>query len=144
MRSRALVYLAGGISGLSIEEHNSWRLDFQKFIWDAGIANYISIFNPVDHIEDLHPNRMNNKQAMDYDLGMLRKADLVIMNFNNPNSIGTACELGISYEKRIPVLGLNLSKYELHPWQCMICEKIFTDWESMIDYFIKHYANEWM
>lgn len=136
------VYLAGAISGLSIEEHNGWRLQFEEFIENAELFNVIA-FNPVSHIEELHPEHMDERQAMDYDLTMLRKADLVIMNFNNPGSIGTACELGIAYEKRIPVLGLNLDRQELHPWQSMICHKIFTDWNSMIEYFIKHFYNEW-
>lgn len=138
------VFLSGGITGLSISEQNNWRTKIQSLISDIGIDNKITIFNPVDHIEDLHPNRMDKKQAMDYDLYMLRKSDLVIMNFNNPNSIGTACELGVAYEKRIPILGVNLNKAELHPWQSLICEKIFTEWDWMIEYFIKHYVNEWL
>lgn len=137
------IYLAGGITGLSIEEQTAWRIKFQQLLEDIGITNKVTAFNPVDHIEDLHPNKMDEKQAMDYDLTMLRKSDLVIMNFNNPNSIGTACELGIAYEKRIPILGLNLNKVELHPWQKLICHKIFTEWDDMVEYFIKHFYNEW-
>ena len=143
MSDRFFIYLAGGITGLSIEEHSSWRINFQQFLEDINVTNKVTAFNPVDHIEDLHPNKMDEKQAMDYDLTMLRKSDLVIMNFNNPNSIGTACELGIAYEKRIPVLGLNLNGVELHSWQSMMCHKIFTDWGDMIEYFIKHFYNEW-
>ena len=137
------VYLAGGIAGLSIEEHNGWRIQFEELISNADMWDKVSVFNPVSHIEDLHPDRMDEKQAMDYDLNMLRRSDLIIMNFNNPNSIGTACELGIAYDRRIPILGLNLEKYELHPWPCMMCHKIFTDWNSMVEYFIKHFYNEW-
>lgn len=140
---RHVVYLAGGISGLSIEEQNGWRIEFEDLIEKADMWDKVIVFNPVSHIEDLHPNRMDDKQAMDYDLYNLRKADLIIMNFNNPYSIGTACELGIAYEKRIPVLGLNLERQDIHPWQGMIPHKIFTDMNSMFEYFIKHFYNEW-
>lgn len=139
------VYLAGAISGLSLEEQNGWRMKFINFIKDTDMYHKLTIFNPVDHISDFEssPFYMDERQAMDYDLSVLRKSDLVIMNFNNPNSIGTACELGIAYEKRIPILGLNEDKLELHPWQAMMCSKIFTEWDWMISYFIEHYYNEW-
>lgn len=137
------IYLAGGISGLSIEEHNSWRLNFQELLNKADIY-WVNAFNPVDHIEEINPDRMGEREAMDYDLMMLRDSDLVVMNFNNPLSIGTACELGIAYENRIPVLGLNLENKELHPWQECICTKVFNSWSSFIGYFINHYASEWL
>lgn len=144
MNDKHLVYLSGGITGLSIEEHDEWRYRFQKMIADLEVLNKVRVFNPVDHIEELAPDRMDEKQAMDYDLNMLRKSDLVIMNFNNPASIGTTCEMGIAYEKRIPIIGLNEIKYSLHPWQELMCSKIFTEWDWMIDYFVKHYLNEWI
>ena len=141
--NRYRIYLCGGITGLSLEEQCNWRDKFQQFIKDIDMSGKVTVFNPVDHISELSPYKMDDKQAMDYDLSMLRKSDLVIVNFNNPNSIGTACELGIIYEKRIPVLGLNEKKLELHPWQVLICSKIFTEWDWMINYFIEHYYNEW-
>ena len=137
------IYLAGGISGLTLEEQNGWRMRFEDFAVNCDLLDKITIFNPVSHIEELNPNRMDERQAMEYDLSMLRESDLVIMNFNNPSSIGTACELGIAYEKRIPVLGINIDNKELHEWQQLMCHKIFTNWDSMITYFINHYYNEW-
>ena len=137
------IYLAGGISGLSLEEQNGWRTRFENFAVNCDLFNKVSIFNPVSHIEELNPDKMDERQAMEYDLSMLRRSDLVIMNFNNPGSIGTACELGIAYEKRIPVLGINIDNKELHEWQQLMCHKIFTNWDSMIIYFINHYYNEW-
>ena len=143
MKNNYRVYLAGGITNLSINEHNSWRIDFQKFLDGANLYN-ISSFNPVDHMEEINPNKMNEKQAMDYDLSMLRESDIVIVNFNDPKSIGTACELALAYEKRIPILGFNEGKKEIHPWLEHFCSKIFNDWLSLLTYFVEHYANEWI
>ena len=117
-------------------------MKFQEFLNDADLYNIIA-FNPVNHIEELNPYKMNEKQAMDYDLNMLRNSDLVIVNLNNPKSIGTACELTLAYEKRIPILGLNEDGQEIHPWVENFCSKIFDNWEAMITYFIEHYVNEW-
>lgn len=137
------IYLCGGISNMSIEEHNGWRLKFEEFIENADLYDKVTVFNPVSHISELSPFKMDDKQAMDYDLHMLRNSDLIIANFNNPKSIGSACELGIAYEKRIPILGLNEQRLELHPWICMMSSYIFTEWEWMINYFVEHYYNEW-
>ena len=141
--SKHRIYLAGGITGLSLEEHNGWRVKFQELMNDVDIHGKVLVFNPVNHIEELNPDRMNEQQAMDYDLNMLRKSDLVIVNFNCPSSIGTACELGIAYDKKIPIIGLNEQANEIHPWEANMVDKIFYYWSNMIAYFINHYYNEW-
>jgi hypothetical protein len=137
------IFLGGGIGDSSIEEHNGWRLKFESLIEDIDMKHKILVFNPVSHISEFSPFRMNYKQTIDYHLDMLRKSDLMIMNFNLPNSVSAACELGIAYERRIPILGLNKNDYDLHPWLKNMCEVVFTDWDWMINYFVEHYFNEW-
>lgn len=144
MRYKYKIFLSGGITGLNLSEQNDWRDTFITFLDEIGVGYKIKAFNPVAHIEELAPDRMNDRQGMDYNLWNLRNSDLVVMNFNNPFSIGTACEMGIAYENRIPILGLNLNKLDLHTWQKTMCSKIFTEWEWFIDYFVKHYVNEWL
>lgn len=70
---------------------------------------------------------------------MVRKSDLIIANFNSSQSIGTAQELALANEYRIPVVGLNAENKELHPWLTECCEKMFTDMSDLLDYVQFYY-----
>lgn len=126
--------------GLSNDEMCRWRRTLKQMIINATNHN-VSVFDPTEHFsfDDLENNIITNKEIMDIDIWNLRNSDLIVMNFNNPNSIGTAIELGIAYEKNIPILGLNAANYSLHPWQKEMCVKIFTDLEDLFLYMVKHY-----
>jgi len=52
---------------------------------------------------------------MEFDLNKVRHSDLIICNFNDMFSLGTMAELAIAYERRIPVIGLDINKQTLHP-----------------------------
>ena len=71
---------------------------------------------------------------MELDLDKLRRSDLVIINFNDMYSLGSMAELAIAYEKRIPVIGLNIDRQVLHPWQECMCNRIFNDIDELLDY----------
>ena len=76
---------------------------------------------------------------MNFDLNKLRDSNLVIVNFNDMYSLGSMSELAIAYERRIPVIGLDIDKQELHPWQICMCERIFNDIDEMLDYIQDFY-----
>ncbi len=71
---------------------------------------------------------------MEFDLNKVRHSDLIICNFNDIYSLGTMAELAIAYERRIPVIGLNVDEQTLHPWQIEFCTRIFNDMDEMLDY----------
>ena len=66
---------------------------------------------------------------------------MIIVDFANPKSLGTMAEIAIAYEHRIPVIGLNESGIELHPWQIEMCNKIFSDKNKLVNYVIDYYLN---
>ena len=78
---------------------------------------------------------------MRLDLHKLRNSDLIIANFNDMYSLGSMAEIAIAYDRRIPIIGLNIDDQELHPWQICMCERIFNDMEDMVDYIQKFYLN---
>ena len=78
---------------------------------------------------------------MEFDLNKVRNADLVIINFNDMYSLGSMAELAIAYEKRIPVIGLDVDNQELHSWQVEMCNRIFNNIGELIDYVEDFYLN---
>lgn len=63
-----------------------------------------------------------------------RTSDLVIINFNDMYSLGSMAELAIAYERKIPIVGLDINKQDLHPWEVEMCNRIFNDIHEMLDY----------
>ena len=138
------IYLAGGMGKFgkdNFEESNKWRTYCKNTLenfegnYQADVVNPNSYFNFVDN----PPKYSSQKEVMELDINKVRNSDLVICNFNDPKSLGTMAELAISYERRIPVIGLNEDSYELHPWQIEMCTRIFYNIDEMLDYIEDFY-----
>ena len=138
------IYLAGGMGKFgkdNFEESNKWRTYCKNTLenfegnYQADVINPNSYFNFVDN----PPKYSSQKEVMELDINKVRNSDLVICNFNDPKSLGTMAELAISYERRIPVIGLNEDSYELHPWQIEMCTRIFYNIDEMLDYIEDFY-----
>jgi len=78
---------------------------------------------------------------MEFDLYNLRCSDLVIVNFNSPNSIGTAMELMLAKELKIPIIGINEENKQLHPWLIECVVKMFKKLEDAWMYVSNFYLN---
>lgn len=122
-------------------ESNEWRVQLknQFEIYSNGKCIFV---NPNDHFCFLDDSTYESeREIMEYDLYKVKHSDLLIVNFNDPKSIGSACEMAIAYEKHIPIIGLceNGEKKELHPWLKCFCNRIFTDREDLVLYVMHHY-----
>lgn len=133
------IYLAGKMSGLTIEEMNKWRLKATKLLEQHNIK----AINPVDYYNfELDSNTYNELEVKNFDLHLVRNCDLVLINLNHQGSIGTAIELHESYENyKIPVVAFATKENyaKAHPWvQCSInrCEETM---EDAIDYVLSFY-----
>lgn len=136
------IYLCGAISNLTKEQYSVWRRDVQNRF--EGINSDWRCFNPARHfcLEDVAAGKITDKQAMDIDLYQLRRSDLVFANFDfKPDSIGSAMEIGIAYDSNIPIIGVNPSGYELHPWIKDMCTRIFDDIDSAIQFAVEQYLD---
>lgn len=117
------VYLAGGMQGLTMEEQLVWRNKATEYLQNVECDYKVSTINPPTKYNFYESKHLSEREIMEYDLYKLRNSDLVLVSFNNPNSIGTACELMLSKELHIPVIGIYCGK-EIHPWLKECCTRI--------------------
>lgn len=137
------IYLSGGMSGLSYDEQNKWRTrikDAVKF-GDYDYEKKPIFFNPVDHYSFVEIQHKTEREIMEFDLYQLRSSNLVIVNFNNPLSIGTAMELMLAKEYRIPVIAFGTNDKEVHPWLLECCTRVCDSMGELVEHVTKFYLN---
>ena len=136
------IYLAGGMGKFgkeNFDKSNVWRT-YCKEILENG--KYVNVVNPNDYFNFLEePKYKSEREVMEFDLNKVRNSDLIIINFNDMYSLGSMAELSIAYEKRIHVIGLDIEKQKLHPWQIEMCNRIFNDIDEMLDYVKDYYLS---
>ena len=137
------IYLSGAMSNVSFEEMTRWRKNFRDAILygDYDFKKKIVFFDPTEKFSFEIKEHKSEKEPFEYDLYQLRNSDLVVVNFNDHSSIGTAMELMLAYELRIPVIGLNKDGVELHPWLEQCCMRICTNMRELCDYVVKFFLN---
>lgn len=118
------IYLAGGIQNLSYAEANDWRVSLQYILTQRELP--YKCFNPLKYLVE---------DDVEFDLNALRHSDLVVVNFNDPKSLGTMAEIAIAYEHRIPIIGYCPSGATelLHPWIKYMINEICVDLDDLID-----------
>lgn len=138
------IYLSGGMANLSLEEQSKWRnqiINAIKF-GDYHYEKKPIFFNPVDHYNPVEEARYRTeREVMEFDLNALRHSDLVVVNFNNPKSIGTAMELMLAKEMHIPVIGWNPSDEKLHPWLAECTTRLCDDMRETVSHIVEFYLN---
>lgn len=139
-----ILYLSGGMSGLTVEESNGWRIKVKQDLFAFILNGTLKVFNPMDtYIHNEY--RMNEKEAMRYDLNILRKSSYVLVYFNDTNSLGTAMEIAIAHELKIPIIGVFDEKEDynaldtLHPWVYNMCDVVLQSLDDAIRYIKNNY-----
>lgn len=136
------IYLSGAMTGLTFEESVKWR---KRFIDAVSFGDYDYkktpiFFNPPMFYDPNESYHKSEREAMEFDLYQLRKSDIVVVNFGSPNSIGTAMELILAKEYRIPVVAINKDNVDLHPWikECITrsCDNMREAVTYVVDYFL--------
>lgn len=139
-----ILYLSGGMSGLTVEESNGWRIKVKQDLFAFILNGTLKVFNPMDtYIHNEY--HMNEKEAMQYDLNILRKSSYVLVYFNDINSLGTAMEIAIAHELKIPIIGVFDEKEDynaldtLHPWVYNMCDVVLDSLDDAIRYIKNNY-----
>lgn len=136
------IYLAGAMTGQNFQRYNSWRESIRHLLRNVECDYKVKAINPAFYYNFEDDSTYDSElEVMNFDLYKLKSCDLVIVNFTDPKSLGTMAELGIAYDRGIPIIGLNVENKELHPWQQCMCSKIFDNWTKMIDYIENYYLN---
>ncbi len=138
------IYTCGGMGKFGKENFNkgnTWRVYCKNTLENCESNYVIKVVNPNDFFNfiDEPPQYKSQLEVMNLDLNKLRQSDLVIVNFNDKWSLGTQSEIAIAYDRRIPVIGLDVENQTLHPWQICMCERIFNDINEMLDYIQNFY-----
>ena len=134
------IYLAGGMGNLSWEEQTIWR-ELAEDILNRKSDSFkfaLEIINPTDFYNFKAKRHDSELEIMKYDLRHVKSSDLIIVNYNDPKSIGTAQELAIAYDRDIPIIGVNTGD-DLHPWLVSVVDKMFSDVKSAVNYVIDFY-----
>ena len=139
-----ILYLSGGMSGLTVEESNGWRIKVKQDLFAFILNGTLKVFNPMDSY--IHSEyRMNEKEAMQYDLNILRKSSYILVYFNDIKSLGTAMEIAIAHELKIPIIGVFDEKEDcdaldtLHPWVYNMCDVVLQSLDDAIRYIKNNY-----
>lgn len=133
------IYLAGSMGNLTFEESDKWRRKLKEELLQR--SDEIKIINPNDYFNFQQKQHETEAEVRNFDLRLVRQSGLIVVNFNDPTSIGTAQELAVANELRIPVIGINESNYNLHPWLSVCCERIFVNIEQVLEYLTDFYLN---
>lgn len=134
------IYLAGGMSGLPFEEQVEWRNQFRNAIkYNYEPTKSYDIFSPPDYYSPSTDVHKSEREVMEFELAHLRKSDVVVVNFNVPESLGTAMELMAAKENKIPVVGLNKNGTVLHPWLVECCTRICDNMRELVEYVTNFY-----
>lgn len=137
------IFLSGAMSGISFEEQSKWRYKIINAIkfGDYDYEKKPIFFNPVQYYNFEETRYKSEKEIMEFDLNGLRNSDLVIVNFNNPNSIGTAAELAIAHEMKIPIIGINKEDKDIHPWLIEFTTRMCSDLKEAVEYVVEFFLN---
>lgn len=137
------IYLSGGMGSLDFEEQSKWRKQvinailFGDYHWEKKPI----FFNPVEYYNFTDVRYKSEREVVEFDLNALRHSDLIIVNFNDPKSLGTCAELAIAYEMRIPIVGINKDKKELHPWLVEFTTRMCDSLREAVEYVVEFYLN---
>ena len=138
------IYLCGGMGKFgkdNFDEGNKWRKYCKQALETCECDFRVRAVNPNDYFNfvDEPPQYNTQDEVMRLDLHKLRNSNLVIANFNDMYSLGSMAEIAIAYDRNIPIIGLNESEQELHPWQICMPERIFNNIDEMLDYIEDFY-----
>ena len=133
------IYLVGGMSNFgkdNFDEGNMWRRYCTDELNKIQCDYNLKIINPNNYFNFIEePKRYaSEREIMEFDLHKVKTSDLIIINFNDMYSLGSMAKLAIAYEKRIPVIGLDIHNKILHPWQIEMCTRVFNNVNEMLDY----------
>ena len=133
------MYLAGGMTGLSFKEQTEWRDEFTNGITDRRENERILVFNPVKAYNLEVKTHKTEREPFYYDIYNLKKSDIVIVNIDKQDSIGTCMEIAIAHDNGIPIVALHTNDAPIHPWIDMCCLRICDSMDELVDYIADYY-----
>jgi nucleoside 2-deoxyribosyltransferase len=131
--------LAGGMYNLSLEEQTLWRELAEDLLYKKSDSYKfkLDIINPTIYYNLKNKIQNSELEVMKFDLRHVKSSSLILVNYNDQKSIGTAQELAVAFDRDIPIIGITNEK--LHPWLECCTDKMFSTVEDAVDYIINFY-----
>lgn len=121
---------------------NNLRFEIRKKEQLKDIDKKIKFFSPPNFYSISNPTHQTEREVMEFDLYNLRNSNIVVVNFNKPESIGTAMELMYAKEHNIPVIALNENNKEIHSWLIECCSGVFfNSMKDLVEYLWDYYLS---
>lgn len=139
--ARFNIYMAGSMSNLSLEKQMEWRIDLKNKILLRHPETKPRMFMPPLYYNTDDVCHKTEKEAMLFDLNVLRNSNLVVARIDNAVSTGTAMEIAIAYELKIPILILNECDYKLHAWVFEMATRVCDSREEICEHIVDYYLN---
>ncbi|HEY5563422.1 MAG TPA: hypothetical protein VIK72_17010 [Clostridiaceae bacterium] len=126
------------MSGLTFESMNNWRVEASKLFNEETFIP-IHTINPVDFYNfEMSPDSYTENEVKKFDLQMVKTSNLILVNLDFPDSIGTAMELCMAHDVwDIPVIGFGKDKS--HPWMELCVSKRCVTLENAVRYICDFY-----
>lgn len=138
-----VIYLAGAMTNVAFDEQLKWRSkvsDAFKTAYNSGMFSKKPVcFSPPYYYPIEQNFHLTEREAFEFDMNALRKSDLVIVNFSRLDSIGTAMELSVAKELKIPVVGWQSCEGTLHPWLNECTMRMCPSMKDAIDYVATYF-----
>lgn len=136
------IYLSGGMGSLSFEEQSKWRRQvIEAITYNYDCKKKPVFFNPVNYYNFEEVRYRSEREVMEFDLNALRNSNLIVVNFNDPKSIGTAMELMLAKERNTPVIGFGVNGQTIHPWLLECCTRICDSLKEIVEHIVEFYLN---
>ena len=134
------VYECGGMSSLDWDSQNAWRESAKEWLEHLECNYKVKVINPCSYFNFKTVNHRSEREVMNFDLNQVRSSNLILVNFNDPRSIGSAVELFVAYENHIPVIGYCKDKDTIiHPWLLEYVDRMCLDLKDSLKYIANFY-----
>lgn len=133
-------YMAGRMQNLSFEDMNSWREKATLLLKEKS-DNMVHTENPC-HFYNFKrdPNTYTEKEVKEFDLHLVKNCDIMLVNLDFADSIGTAIELHMAHDVwGIPVIAFREEHNKSHPWIDLSVTKFCKTLEEAIDHIMEFY-----
>jgi len=137
--NKVKIYLAGKMSGLTFEQMNGWRVKASELLTLHN--DNIHVENPCSFYNfELDPSTFSDKECKDFDLFLVENCDIVLVNLEHPDTIGTAIELELATRWHKPIIAFNGEKDKVHPWMKLCVTKWCATMEEAIEHILGFYV----
>lgn len=134
------IYLAGGMSSIPSEEYTKRRNVITSLLLSRKSDKLsLNIIDPSRYYNYDFKYHETEKEILRWELNKVRNSNLIIVDLTVEKSVGTIVELAIAYENKIPIIGVNADKENIHPWLEEICDRTFSNIIDGVDYVTGYY-----